>query len=884
MKRPPRVANLLLRLLLPGDAAECVAGDLAEAWYSGQLSRPAYWRLVLASIAHVVWSQMTRSSAEFSPASQRTRGRPMHSLLSDLRQAVRVTCHHAGFTAAAVATLALGIGVTTAIGTMVQVVLFEPLPYRDSGQIALVRATQGQSLRFALSVPEMLDLKRDATSIEDAAAYSYWSANVSGDAVPERVQAYRVTANTFGMLGVQPLLGRTFDESDGHPGASDVAVISHGLWVRRFGSDPKLVGREIRLDGRPFIVVGVMPARFEFPVFNFKGDLWAPMPIEPAQALANRASTGPAVVLARVRDGIGLTAAQAEVDSIMGRLAQQFPETNRDRGARLTVLEDLDDEGVAPVAAVFAIAAGAVLLLACANVTNLLLARGTARQRELAVRKALGATRMRVVRQLMLESLLLAIVGGAGGVVLATAALSLVRSALPEIAVTTMPNIDLLGVNPMALAVATVATIITTVVSGIVPALRASRTDAVGSLRESAPAGAARTTRRLRAALVVAEVTLSTALAIVAGLLVSSYREQLAIGPGFAPEHVLTLAVSLTEDRYPPERRVRFFADAAERIGRLGGIEAAGFVNVLPFSTYDRGGVMSIEGRAEQTDGVPVSIRVVTRDYLRAMRIPLLAGRAFDLRDRSGSAPVALVNDALVRGHFTGQAPLGVRVRLGRPGADVPVVEIVGVIGSVAHERITEAPAPEIYLPLGQSSPSMMMLAARTAGEPLQYAAAVRHELAQIDPDQPAYHVKALDRLVQESMAAASSAAGMMTLFSALALVLAAGGVYSVVSYTVNQQRRELGVRCALGARRSDLLRGVFRRSAVPVVAGLLLGVLCAAGAASLLAGLLHGVNPWHGPTYLQAAGLTALIGLAACLIPAVRASRVDPVVALRID
>jgi putative ABC transport system permease protein len=808
----------------------------------------------------------------------------MHALVGDLRQAIRVTRHHIGFTTAAVATLALAIGVTTTIGTIVQVVLFEPLPYRDSRQIALVRATQGQSLQFALSVPEMLDLKRGVTSIEEAAAYSYWSASVSGDVVPERVQAYRVTANMFRMLGVEPLLGRTFDEGDGRSGAADVAVISHGLWVRRFASDPRLVGRAIRIDGRPFTIVGVMPARFEFPVFNFKGDLWAPMPIDAAQALANRAATAPAVVLARVRAGVALTAVQAEVDAIMGRLARQYPQTNHDRGARLTVLEDLDDEGVAPVAAVLAIAAGALVLLACANVTNLLLARGTARHRELAVRKALGATRTRVVRQLMLESLLLATVGGAGGVVLATVALSLVRSVLPEIAVTTMPNIDRLGVNPAALGLATGATIVTTIVSGIVPALRASRTDAVGSLRESAPAGPAHTTRRLRAALVIAELTLSTALAIVAGLLLSSYREQLAIGPGFVPDNVLTLAVSLTEDRYPPERRVRFFADAAERIGRLGGVEAAGFVNVLPFSTYDRGGVMSIEGRGEQQDGAPVSLRVVTQDYLEAMRIPLLSGRAFDSRDRSGSAPVALVNDALVRAHFSGEAPLGARIRLGRPGADAPIAEIVGVIGSVAHDRITAPHAHEIYLPLGQSAPSMMMLAARTTGEPLRYAAAIRHELAQIDPDQPAYHVKALDRLLQESMAASSSAAWMMTLFSALALLLAAGGVYSVVSYTVNQQRRELGVRSALGARRSDLLRDVFRQSAVPVVAGLLLGVVCAAGAASLIAGLLHGVNPWHPPTYLQAAGLTALIGLAACLIPAVRASRVDPVVALRVD
>jgi putative ABC transport system permease protein len=808
----------------------------------------------------------------------------MHALLSDLRQAVRVTRHHAGFSAAAVATLALGIGVTTAIGTIVQVVLFEPLPYRDSRHIALVRATQNQSLRFALSVPEMLDLKRDATSIEDVAAYAYWSANVSGEAVPERAQAYRVTANTFALLGVQPLLGRTFVEADGRPGAPDVAIISHGLWVRRFASDPHLVGREIRLDGRPYTIVGVMPARFEFPVFNFKGDLWAPMPIDAAQVLANRASMGSAVVLARVRDDVALSAAQAEVDGIMARLARQFPDTNRDRGARLTVLEDLDDEGVAAVVAVFAIAAGAVLLLACANVTNLLLARGTARHRELAVRKALGATRTRVVRQLMVESLLLATIGGLCGVVLATVALSLVRAALPEIAVTTMPNLDLLGVNPVALAVATGATILTTIVSGIVPALRASRVDAIGGLREGAAAGAGKTTRRLRAGLVVAEVTLSTALAIIAGLLVSSYREQRTTGPGFNPANVLTLAISLTEDRYPPERRVRFFAEAAERIGKLGGIEAAGFVNVLPFSTYDRSGVVSFEGRAGAGDGVQASIRVVTADYLVAMRIPLLSGRGFDSRDRSGSAPVALVNDALVRTHFSGRTPIGTRVRMGRPGADAPIVEIVGVIGSVAHDRITAAPAPEIYLALGQSSPSMMMLAARTAGEPLQYAAAVRHELAQIDADQPAYHVKALDRLVQESMAASSSAAGMMTLFSALALALSAGGVYSVVSYTVNQQRRELGVRCALGARRNDLVRGIFRRSAMPVVAGLLLGVLGAAGTAGLIANLLHGVNPWHAPTYLEAAGLTALIGLAACLIPAVRASRVDPVVALRID
>jgi putative ABC transport system permease protein len=628
-----------------------------------------------------------------------------------------------------------------------------------------------------------------------------------------------------------------------------------------------------------------MPRTFEFPVFNFKGELWAPMQVDPASVFQDRSRTS-AVVVARIRPGVGYRAAQAEIDTVMRRLEQEYPDTNRGRGARLTEMGKLDDENAGPGIVVVAVTVAVVLLLACANVANLLLARGVTRQRELAVRVALGAGRARIVRQLLAESMLLSLIGGTAGVLFAMMALHALRAALPEMVLTTQPNLDALGINRVTLTFTLGLSLVASFVFGLVPAFKAAGPLSHEGLREGASAGGSRATRRLRSTLVVGEVTLATALLILAGLLVRSYQHQNTISPGFDPADVLTMTITLPDYRYEaPEARARFFDQATEKIAALGGIQAAGFVNVLPFSTYNRGGAFTIEGHATERGREPnADVRIATTGYFEAIRLPLRSGRAFDSRDRGDGDRVALVNETVWRTYFKGSDPLGKRVRLGGVTSDAPFLTIIGVVGDVRHDQVTAQPRPEIYLPMLQSPPTMMMLAAKTGGDPLTYAAPVRAAIQSIDSSQPVYHVKSMQQMVAESMAPQISAAAMMTLFSGLAMVLAAVGIYGVIAYGVSQQRREFGVRLALGARPRDVLELVIRNGLKLVLIGIALGAAGALAAGRLLGGLLYGIGPADPATYAVVITLLGAVGLGASGIPAWRASRTQPVTALRLD
>ncbi|HSC27970.1 MAG TPA: ABC transporter permease [Vicinamibacterales bacterium] len=889
MKRPPVVAALLLRICLPRDAYDAVAGDLDESWHEGALSRRRYWRLALASMLACAAARKRGTAGTPRIAADPRKGeRGMRSLAQDVVYGARLLRRNPGFTAAAVATLALGIGANSAIFSVVNVVSLQPLAYHDSQNVALLRAfnVDTGAEGFALRLPDFVELRRQSTVLDDVAAYAYWSASLTGGDMPERAQAYHVTANTFELLGVMPLLGRGFLPEEGVPGGPNAAVLSHGLWVRRFGADPSVVGRDITLDGRAFTIVGVMPRRFEFPVFNFKGDLWAPMQIDPDAVLAGRSTSPSAVVIARVRAEAGYAAAQAEVDAIMRRLAAEYPDTNRSRGARVIELGRLDDEVLAPALLIVAATVAVILVLACANVANLLLARGTARQRELAVRAALGAGRWRLARQMIVESLLIGAAGGAAGLVLAFFALDALRAALPEIVWTTMPNVDALRLDRATLSFTAGLSLLASLLFGLAPAWSAVRGQLQGGLRESGAAGGSRGNRRLRASLVVLQVALSTALLATAGLLVKSYQRQLLIDPGFDARQVLTMTISLPDNRYASqESRLRFFEEAARRVSEVPGVSSAGFVNVLPFSTYNRGTRFTIDDVPPPEPGREpgAAYRVVTTGYFDALRIPLRRGRLFDSRDRLGGDRVVIVNDALVRRHFGGHDPIGSRVHLGR--SDTPESPtIVGVVGDVRHDEITETAYPEIYLPAQQAPQSMMMLAARTAGDPGTFAQAVRTAIQAVDPEQPVYHVKPLQQSVDESLVLQVSAAGMTGLFSIVALVLAAVGTYGVLSYAVGQQQREFGVRLALGARPRDLLALVVSRGLRLVLSGAALGVACALGVTRLMAGILYGVRPADPSTYLAVSAAIALVGVVACGIPAWRASRTEPMAALRVE
>jgi putative ABC transport system permease protein len=811
----------------------------------------------------------------------------MSTTWQDLRYGFRMLRRSPGFAIAAIATLALGIGVNAAVFSLVSVLSLKPLPYDDPSRVAFVLGwdVESQDLRFSLRLADFRDLEREATSFSAMGAYRYVSATLAGGDRPERVQAYHVTPALFDLLGVQPAIGRVFDEAEARADRPSVALISHGLWQRRFGGDRSIVGRAITINGQPHEIVGVMPARFEFPVFNFKGDVWSawqPRDGERGQSAATEGVT----VVARLGPGVSYAQAQSEADVLMRTYADRYPETNRSLGVRVVEMGRLDDEQAGPAASILLVTVSLVLLLSCANVANLLLSRGATRHRELAVRAAVGASRLRIGRQLLAEGLLLALAGGAAGALLADAVLSALRASLPEMLLTTVPNIQELGVDRLTLAYTLVLSLGSSLVFGLVPAWRAARGQVQTGLQESAALGGSRGTRRLRSGLVVAEVALASLLMAAAGLLVRSYRELQQVSPGFDPTSVLTLAISLPDDAYATsDARRQFFETVLERIEPLPGVQSAGLVNVLPFSTYDRGTRMVIDGAPVPEPGrePAVSYRVASPRFHEALGIPLVEGRWFSPGDRADGMRVALVNRTLARRHFGASSPIGARVRLG-PSATAPWLTIVGVIGDVRHSTLTDDPDPEIHLPLAQAAPSMMMLAARSAVPADDLVAAVRNVIAGIDPTQAIYHVKTLEDLVGDATLPQRTSATLMLAFGALALVLAAIGVYGVVAYGVSQQTREFGVRIALGATPRDLAALVLRGGLALIAAGMVLGLGGAMAVSQLLGSVLFGVSPLDPATYVTVAALLAVTGFIACAVPARRACGTTPVEALRAD
>jgi putative ABC transport system permease protein len=809
------------------------------------------------------------------------------TLLQDILYGLRLMRRAPGFTAAAVLTLGLGIGVNVATFSIVDVLSLKPLNYRDPERVAFILGTNAARHERGMNLPlaDAMDLGRQMKSFEAVGAYQYWSANLTGGALPERVQAYRVTANTFTLLGVDAAIGRTIAASDGPPDASNVILLGDGLWRRRFGADPSVVGTTVMLDGAAHTIVGVMPRRFEFPVFNFKGEAWTAMKGTP-DALARRAGSPSIVAIARLKSDASYKSAQAELETVMFRLEADNPQTNRGLGAELVEMRRLGEVfQPAPITLIALAAVAVVLLLACANVANLLLARAVIRERELAVRAALGAGRARLVRQLLTESALLALAGSAVGLALAFWGLRLLRDSLPELLLVTQPNVLDLGIDRLTLGFTIAVTAASALLFGGIPALKAGGARTSESLKSGGHGTAGAPHRRLRAALMIAEVALSLVLLVSAGLLVRTFAQLQKVDPGFNADRVLTMTITLPEYRYPDgESQRRFFLNAADAVSRVPGVRTAGFVNVLPFSTYNRGTRYIVDGEAPPEVGREPSsdYRVVTDAYFAALDIPIADGRAFDSRDRDATDRVAIVNRTLARRTFGDRSPIGRRIRMGRVSSPTPWLTIVGVSGDVRHSEITGRAQPEIYVPLAQAPTDMMMLAAKTAGDPDDLADAVQKAIASVDPLQPVYHVKPLRRLIDEALLPHASAMSMMTMFAVLALLLSTVGIYGVVSYVVSQQSREFGVRLALGASPGDLMRLVLWRGVSLVGIGTAIGAAGALGVTRLLGGFLYGVTATDWPTYVAVAAGLILVGGVACYIPARRATRLDPAVVLR--
>lgn len=808
----------------------------------------------------------------------------MRTLLEDVRYGLRLLRRSPGFTAAAVLTLALGIGVNVAIFGVVNVFLLTPLAYDAPDRVAFVFGwnQKTQQRRFSLPLADVEDLRRQSSSFQEMAAYAYQDANLTGDAErPERVQAYRVTGSTFRLLGVRPLHGRTLQPEDAAPNAPDVAVLSYGLWQRRFGGESSAVGRTLMLNGAAYTIAGVMPRSFEFPIFNFKGEVWTPFKTAPADL--TRGSSPSVVAVARLKSGVSYDQADGEVQAIMARLAVDYPQSNQALGARVFEMSVPNRELVTPAFTVVAVVVGLILLLSCANVANLLIARAGTRRAELALRATLGAGRGRIVRQLLTESLLLAAMGAGMALLGALWALRWLKGSLPDIVLTSTPHVLDLGVDYRTLGFTMCLAVVSTLLFGVAPAIRAAAVDLSGRLKEGERGAGGGARQRFRSALIVGEIAIALVVLIAAGLLLRSFAQLKQVDLGFQADHVATLTISLPDYRYSDTESYRqYFSRTLEQVQRIPGVRAAGFVNVLPFSTYDGDTRYAIDGDAPVVRGQePVAgYRVATADYFTALRVTLHAGRAFDSRDRDTTRPVAIVNRSLAQRAFGDRSPLGQRIRVGDDAT--PWRTIVGVVGDMRHSAIDERPTPQVFIPFEQAPQPMMMLAVYTDGEPEGSLPLIQAALGTVDPAQPAFHVKSLAGLVNDAMVTSAWAMSMMSVLGLLALVLATVGIYAVVSYAVSQRGREFAMRQALGATPADVLRLVMSGSIGLIAAGTVLGVAGAMALGQFMRGLLYGVEPADSLTL--AVALVALVSVsgAACFLPARRAMRRDPSSALR--
>jgi putative ABC transport system permease protein len=807
----------------------------------------------------------------------------MQTFLQDLRYGVRVLVKRPGYAAVAVVALALGIGVNTTIFSVVNALLMKPLPFNDLDRIVAVwerMPSQGVD-RNETAPANFADWRAESRSFEQMGVYTGWAANLTGVDTPERVQGYRVTAGLFDALGVRPLYGRNFTAAEEERGKDAVAILGHSFWRRRFGGDPSIVGRTIQLNGVAREVVGVMPPELNFPR---GGEVFAPLALTPQQA-ANRGAHY-LLTVARLKPGVTLAQAQAEMDGIAARLAEKYPNTNTGRGVVVNTLLGDTVLHYRPALLVLMAAVGFVLLIACANVANLLLARAAGRQKELAVRAALGASRLRVVRQLLTESLILSVVGGGCGVLIAFWASDLIRSSIPAEFVSFIPGWARIGVDARALGFTLGLSVLTGLLFGLAPALQASRPDLNATLKEGGKASGAVGGQRLRGALIVAEVALSFVLLIGTGLMVKSFLGLVTADPGFDSEGVLAMELALPAAKYnDAARRADFYRQLVARLEAVPGVEAAGVVNHLPLGGSNSSTSFLLEGQPEPPPGREneARYRVCSPRYFETLGMRLAAGRAFTEQDAANAPPVVIVNRTLARRYWPGEDPLGKRIRETGDPARNPWMQVVGVVGDVKHEMNQEV-TPEFYVPHAQRPAGEMNLVVRTKGEPVALAATVRNEVLVLDKDQPVYRTRPMTQVRAESLMLQRFAAVALGVFALIALALAGVGLYGVMSYTVSQRTHEIGVRMALGARGADVLRLVVGQGMKLALIGLGIGLAGSLALTRAIAGLLYGVSATDPATFTLIALVLAGVALLACYVPARRATKVDPMVALRCE
>ena len=820
----------------------------------------------------------------------------MRVFLQDLRYGLRMLARNPGFAAVAVIALALGIGANTAIFSVVNGVLLQPLPYRDPGRLMRLSERSPDFGTMSVAYPNFVDWKDQNRSFAGLAAFRWDDYDVTGGGQPEHLSGKMVSADFFRVLGINPLLGRDFDPLADRLGASPVVLIGGGLWSRRFGSSPAVLGSQLKLGGRSYTIVGVVPAGFQL---EGKVDVYTLLE-QWDDILARSREMHPGMyVVGRLKPGVTQAQAQSEMTAIAARLAEAYPKSNSSHGVNVAPLTGVIVGNVRPTLLVLLGAVGFVLLIACANVANLLLARFTGRQKEIAIRSAIGAGRVRVVRQLLTESVVLALAGGIAGLAIAHWGTQAVLAAVPG----GLPRMENIGVDGWVLAFTLGVSLLTGIVFGLAPALHVSVADLHEALKEGSRGSSARH-RRLRNLLVVSEVAAALVLLAGAGLMLRTIRSLGAVNPGFDPGHVLTFSVGLSPaSTSSSDRILQTFEQTVERIQSVPGVKSAAVSSLIPLGGSDSEIPFYVNGRPRPTSQGDMSwalLYATSPGYLKAMDIPLLRGRYIGPQDMHRGSHVVVIDDFMARTVFPREDPLGKNIVIADlsgdlgPEASVPM-EIVGVVGHVSHwgldSDVTARVRSELYLPLSQIPDQFMkgmagssVFVVRTGADPLVTLPAVRGAVLEAGNDQPVYGVQTMDQIVSASIADRRFSMLLLGVFAGLALLLAAVGIYGVISYTVAQRTREIGIRMALGAGQVDVLKVVVAQGMLPVLAGLAIGLAASFGLTRLMAGMLYGVSAGDPVTFIGVALVLAAVALIATLVPARRAARVAPVVALRCE
>ena len=804
----------------------------------------------------------------------------MHTLLKDIRYGLRGLIKHPGFTVIAVLTLALGIGANTAIFSVVNAVVLRPLPYREPDRLVMLLGTRDSNQEQPASFADFNDFKSQTKSLEIAAVSPLWSLTLTGEGEAEQIQGLYASADVLQLLGVVPEHGRVFLPEEDRTGATPVVILSHGLWQRRYGSDPALVGKTLNISGAQATVIGILPAGFQF--LEPTAELW--MPLQQNQFATSARNVRLLSMVGRLKPGVQPEQASAELSTIARQLALQYPDTNSNVGLRLVPLHQQTVSTVRPALQLLFGAVGLVLLIACANVVNLMLVRGTSRRKEMAVRAALGASRARLIRQLLTESITLSLFGGVGGVLLASWGVKALLAVNPF----PLPRANDIGIDGAVLGFTLAASFITGLVFGLAPAWQALKLDLHTTLKEGGRSAAPESgQRRLSNLLVIAEMAMAMVLLIGAGLLIRSFVRLLEVKPGFVTDNILTMQITLPNASYgQAPKRAGFMQQLETNLKGLPEVVSVGFVTRLPLmsSLNNVTTFLAIEDRPVSVGERPeIDFRRASTGYFQAMGIPLLSGRLITEQDVANNNSVVVINEAMARRFWPGENPVGKRISTATSsGQQTQWTSIVGVVGSVRHLGLDVEPRPEIYYHTSGVPPFGPVLVIRTTGDPLRLISGVRSKVRELDPNLPISRVSSMEQLVTQSVAQRRFGMFLLGLFAIFAVSLAGVGVYGVMSYSVSQRTQEIGVRMALGARTNDVLRLVVGHGMFLALVGVGIGLVGAFALTRLMTRLLFQVRPTDALTFVTVSLAVIAVALVACYVPARRATKVDPLVALR--